>query len=145
MIKSILSYQPIWQSQAIALIRVVVGLLMVYHGKEVFDPALMKTYASWDTFKDSSYANTMVYVGKGAELVAGILLTLGLFTRLGAFILLFSMLYIIYFIGQGKIWYEDQHPFMFVLMGVLFLFVGGGRYSLDYKLFNKKKAKRENE
>ncbi|MCC6281546.1 MAG: DoxX family protein, partial [Saprospiraceae bacterium] len=40
--------------------------------------------------------------------------------------------------GHGKIWYEDQHPFMFVMFGVLFLFGGGGKWSLDGVLFDRR-------
>lgn len=137
MLRNFFSFRPWHPQHGIAFIRLVVGLLMIYHGKEVFDPELMKTYAKWDTFKASEYANTMVYLGKGAELVAGILLTLGLLTRVGAILLIGTMLYIILFIGHGKIWYEDQHPFMFVLMGMLFLFNGPGRWSMDEKLFDR--------
>ena len=140
MIKTFFSSQPVWPQQTLAIIRIVVGLLMVYHGKEIFEPALMNTYASWDTFKGSAYANTLVYLGKGAEFVAGIMLALGLLTRVGALVLIATMVYITFVLGHGKFWYEDQHPFMFVLMGILFLFMGGGTYSLDYLFFSKRKA-----
>jgi putative oxidoreductase len=50
------------------------------------------------------------------------------------------MAYITFKIGHGKFWYEDQHPFMFVLFGLLFFFTGPGKWSLDHVLF-KPKAK----
>ena len=79
----------------------------------------------------------MVYLGKSSELIAGIFLTLGLLTRVGAIILLGTMLYITFFVGQGRFWYQDQHPFMFVLFAVLFFFTGPGAWSLDAVLFKK--------
>jgi putative oxidoreductase len=72
-----------------------------------------------------------VYAGKSAELLSGIFLFAGFFTRLGAVIVVGTFLYITFFVGHGKFWYEDQHPFMFVLFGLLFIFTGPGAYSLD--------------
>jgi putative oxidoreductase len=141
MIKTFLSYQPIWQQSGITIIRIIVGLLMAYHGFEVFDSKVMKEYATWDSFKGLSSPALWVYVGKGSELVAGVLLMLGLFTRLAAVVLIITMLYISFFVGHGKIWYEDQHPFLFVLLGLVFIFCGPGKFSLDYVLFEGKDPK----
>ena len=79
----------------------------------------------------------MVYIGKGAELVGGFLLALGLFTRIGALILLLTMTYIAFKVGNGKIWYEDQHPFLFVLLSLIYFTRGGGRWAIDELLFKK--------
>lgn len=128
--KNLLSPNPILLKQALAIVRILIGLLLVYHGQEVFDPELMQTYLSWDTFKGDSAAY-MVYVGKTSELIAGVLLTLGLFTRVGAILAAGTLGYITFFVGQGRFWYEDQHPFMFVLFGLLYFFTGPGTWSLD--------------
>ncbi len=110
---------------------------MIYHGKEVFDSELMKGYTEWDNFKGPG-AKLMVYAGKSSELVAGIFLLLGLFTRLGAILVIGTLSYITFFVGHGKFWYEDQHPFMFVLFGLLFIFTGPGAWSIDALLFKQK-------
>lgn len=132
------SPSPIALRQGIALLRIIVGALIVYHGQEVFNPQLMSEYANWDTF-DKSNARLMVYVGKSSELIAGISLLFGLFTRLGSLLTVGTLSYITFFVGSGKFWYEDQHPFMFVLFGVLFLFTGPGAWSLDALIFNNQK------
>lgn len=126
-----------WQNTGLAFVRVIAGLLLVYHGWEIFDTAKMNEYMGWDIFKRSSSMSVMVYMGKAAELVAGIMLVVGLLTRVAALILIFTLLYISFFVGHGKVWYEDQHPFLFVLLGLVFLFMGGGKWSLDHLLFNK--------
>ena len=137
--KNFFSPSPLWQPSGIALIRIIVGIFMIYHGWEVFDPEKMKNYATWDNFKESSFGLLMVYMGKIAELVGGIMLAIGCFTRLACLILICSMLYIALFIGHGKVWYEDQHPFLFVLLGFVFIFSGPGNWSVDKLLFNQKK------
>jgi len=135
--KNLLSIEPIFLNQALATIRIILGLLLVYHGQEIFNKELMQTYMTWDTFKGDSAA-VLVYAGKASELIAGILLILGLFTRLGALLAAGTLGYVTFFVGQGRFWYEDQHPFMFVLFGILFLFTGPGAWSMDAIFFGKK-------
>lgn len=117
-----------------AIVRIITGLLLAYHGFEIFDAKLMKDYAQWDMFKDLPIGLVLVYLGKGAEFVAGILLALGLFTKLASVITIITMLGIMFFVGHGKFWYEDQHPFLFVLLALIFLLNGGGRWSIDERL-----------
>lgn len=134
LMKAFLSPSPILLANGLALIRIAVGLMLVYHGHEVFRPDIMKSYTEWDMFKDPG-AIYLVYMGKSSELIAGILITLGLLTRVGGIIALGTFCYITFFVGNGRFWYEDQHPFMFALFGLLFLFSGPGAWSLDARLF----------
>lgn len=121
---------PSWQHVGMALIRMIVGFFMIYHGWEIFDAGKMNEYLEWDVFKNSS-GKLMVYTGKVAELGGGILLFLGLFTRIASLILIVTMAYIAFILGNGKVWYEDQHPFLLVLLSLVFLLLGGGRWSAD--------------
>ena len=119
---SFFSPLPLWQDNGLALIRIIVGGFLIYHGWEIFDTPAMNEYLKWDMFKDSSTGKVLVYGGKVAELLSGILFVLGLFTRIACIILICTLGYIAFFVGHGKIWYEDQYPFLFVLIGVDFLF-----------------------
>lgn len=139
--KSFFSPAPLGGDTSLGIIRIVVGLLMVYHGKEVFQPELMKSYMEWDQFITAGGA-FRVYAGKSAELIAGISLSLGLYTRIGGLLLTGTLGFITFFVGNGRFWYEDQHPFLFALFGLLFLFMGPGRFSLDaliHKSSNERK------
>ena len=137
--KKFLSPFPLLQDAGLAMVRIIVGYFMIYHGLEVFDEKIMNDYLKWDQFKAFSSPAFMVYMGKTAELVGGIFLMTGLFTRFAALVLIFTMTYVSFFVGQGRVWYEDQHPFMFVLFGVGFLFTGGGKYSIDKLIFSNVK------
>lgn len=139
MMKKLFSPSPLWPDSGLAFIRIIVGSFMIYHGWEVFNAEKMKPYFDWDAFKGFSSPVFIVYFGKTAELVAGIFLTIGLFTRLASLVLIFTMLYVSFFVGHGKVWYEDQHPFMFVLLGLLFFFMGPGKLSVDQLLFKNKR------
>jgi len=134
---SFFSSSPVLLNNGIAILRIVVGLLLLYHGIEIFTPETMDTYLQWDMFK-GPYGKFLVYMGKGSEFITGIFLLLGLFTRIGALIMIGNFSYITFFVGEGRFWYQEQHPFMFALFGVLFLFTGPGAWSLDSIIFAKK-------
>jgi putative oxidoreductase len=133
----LLSTSPISQPHALAIIRIIFGALMVYHGKEIFQPELMKTYAEWEMFKGPN-GLLKVYIGKTSEFVAGLALFFGLFTRLAALLTIGTFVFITFFVGNGRFWYEDQHPFMFAMMGLVYFFNGPGTWSLDELIFRKR-------
>jgi putative oxidoreductase len=135
--KRFFSPSPLWQQQGLTLVRIITGVFMIYHGWEVFSTETMNGYLQWDQFKNSS-GKFFVYAGKGSELIAGVFLVIGLFTRLAAIVLIATLGYIAFFVGHGKIWYDDQHPFLFVLLGFVILITGGGKYSLDNIFFGKR-------
>jgi putative oxidoreductase len=64
-----------------------------------------------------------------------LLLAVGFLTRPAAIGMILAMLYIAFVIGHGKVWYEDQHPFLFVLLALVYVIVGGGPWSVDRKVF----------
>ena len=123
-----------WTDNAIAIVRIIIGIFMIIHGIEIFSHEKMQTYLSWKIRGPV----ILPYIGKAGELLAGIMLFLGLFTRLGALIMAATMTGITFIVGQGRFYMEDQHPFLFVLFAVIFFFDGGRKWSLDNLLFRKR-------
>lgn len=115
----------------LAAIRIITGLTLAYHGLEVFDSTKIHEYALWDSIKDLPFPVFTTYLGKGTELVGGILLTIGFLTRPACLALAVTMLFICFKLGNGKFWYEDQHPFLYFLLVMLFFFLGAGKLSVD--------------
>ena len=129
------SSKPIWQNNGTALVRIVIGAFLIYHGKEIFESAKMQEYLKWDEFKSSSF---LPYLGKGAEFVAGILLLPGLLTRAASLIMIGTFIYITFFVGKGDFWMDDQYPFLFAMFGFVFLFTGPGSFALDNLIFKRR-------
>ena len=130
------SSSPVWLTAGLTIVRLAVGAFLIYHGVEIFDESIVNKYLGWDHFKIAS-GKFWVYSGKLGELIAGILFVLGLFTRVACLLIIGVMGYIAFFIGKGVIWYDDQHPFLFVLLALVFFFTGPGNFSLDKMIFKK--------
>lgn len=137
--KKFFSAEPFAPNVGLTLVRMIVGLFLIYHGWELFNAAKMNEYLTWDSFKQAANGKMLVYAGKSAELIAGVLFVLGLFTRVAAVLTIGTLGYIAFGLGNGFVWYNDQHPFMFVLIAFLFLFTGPGTFSMDAKVFKQRK------
>jgi putative oxidoreductase len=139
MIKKIFSPDPLWSDYGLVAIRILTGLLMAYHGAEIFNRTAMEVYLTWDVIKGLPAPELMVYVGKGIEFFAGVCLAVGLFTRIASLFMVIDMLFICFKIGNGRFYYEDQHPFLFALIALIFFFTGPVKWALDFSIFKKTK------
>ncbi len=130
-------FQDSWP-KALAIIRMISGLLLIYHGYEVFLPDQMKGYGDW--LRDLHYPLPLVfaYAGKAAELLGGISLLFGIWVRWVTIPLIITLLLITFTMGHGKIFTDDQHPFITALLAAVFLCNGAGSWSLDEWLLRKK-------
>jgi putative oxidoreductase len=129
--RALFSSRPVYQETGLATIRIITGLLMAYHGWEVFDRETMMSYTTWDVIKKLPAPELAVYVGKGLELITGICFTVGYMTRISAIFMAIDMLFICFVIGNGKFYYQDQHPFLFALIAIVFFFTGPVKWYLD--------------
>lgn len=136
MFKTLLSPDPLsFYETGLVVIRIFVGLMMAYHGWEVFTPSLIAEYTKWDVIKVLPSPLVAVYIGKGLELITGILLALGLLTRFAAIFMAIDMLFITFYIGGGRFYYEAQHPFLFALIAIIFFLTGPVKWDLDSRFF----------
>ncbi len=65
------------------------------------------------------------------ELVCGLLIAIGLFTRLATIPLAITMLVAILIAHAGQPWGEREHAFLFLVPAIAIGLVGPGRYSVD--------------
>ena len=116
-----------WQPQLLAILRIVTGLLFVEHG-------LSKYFAFPVPFPIQPLSP--MYTAAGAiEIVAGILVTVGLFTRVAAFVASGEMAFA-YFIGHFPhgFWPAANKGENAILLCFIFLYIaaaGAGAWSID--------------
>jgi putative oxidoreductase len=131
--QKILSTKGSWHI-GIMLVRVMAGIYIFRYGRELFNIGDLLKYLEgfgWPLPVFSGYAAKVI------ELCGGVLLGLGLFTRITSVLLMVVMLGVIFTMNHGSI-FEGEHPALFFLIFALFCFAGPGKYSLDYLLFDRR-------
>ena len=128
--------EPLTQ-YSIVIIRVVIGILFIYHGRELFDAKAMAGFAA--SLKDLHFPLPllMAYLRTGAEFFGGIMLIIGLFTRLGSFLICFTMLVAGFVVYKGDFFGKGEMPFAYAAILFTIFLAGPGKLSLDYYFFKK--------
>ncbi len=138
MLRKLLSQQPIFENWMV-LVRIFSGIIIAWYGLEMFNPVKIKGDVDWLTDIHFPAPVFMTYLGKTAELVGGLLLIIGLFTRLAAIILVINMSVIVFVLGKGNIFGDEQLAFLLLLLFISFIICGGGKWSLDRMVFHRGK------
>jgi putative oxidoreductase len=136
--KIVFTPDGLWEAGAVIL-RVVAGLIIFKYGLEIFSEDKMKGYTDWLTDLNFPAPEAMAYTGKLCEMISGILMVLGLFTRLAAVPLLITMSVIGFVMGEPEFLAADG-SILLLLIFLHFLLVGPGKFSLDHILFARKHA-----
>ncbi|HTI60826.1 DoxX family protein [Mucilaginibacter sp.] len=137
MLKQLLSSEGFYKN-LLVIIRAISGIIIAKYGLEVFKANSMQGNFDWLTDLHMPAPHFMAYLGKLTELVGGALLAIGLFTRLVTIPLIINMGVIIFFMGKGNIWGDEQLPFLLLLLFAVFFFTGAGKWSVDHWLFDRK-------
>ena len=140
MATSLFSARPVWDNGRL-IVRILVGIIMTNHSLEIFDAAKVEDYYGWLESVHIPVPYISAYAGKLAELVGGLFLILGLFTRLVTLPVVITMLVVTFIMGPGNIFADGELSFLLALFYLLFFFIGPGKWSLDYVLFDRKKLK----
>lgn len=128
----------------IALVRIMVGVMLIFHGLQLFETQDMGVFTDLLFNMSIPFPEAMAYTGKLVELIGGAFMILGLFTRLVTVLLFITFMFITFGLGEAKIFSDNQLPFLYALISLLFFFTGAGRLSIDYILFiNKKDDKQD--
>ena len=127
------------QSTGIALLVLRLGLsypMIFLHGIPKFKSLLSES----PEFPDPLGLGVLLSLALAtfAELFCSILISFGLFTRLGAIVLIINMMVATWVINGGKDFIFQEKSFVYLIAYVVILVIGAGRYSLDYMVNLKK-------
>lgn len=127
-----------WAPYALSLLRVMAGLLYLAHGTQK-----LFGYPAPSEYGQAPLASLMGFAGV-LELVGGALIVVGLFTRAAAF-LLAGMMAVAYFMvhapmGFHPILNHGELAVLFCFVFLLFSVAGGGPWSLDRVLAERRSA-----
>jgi len=119
-------------------LRVAVGLLLLSHGY----PKLLKLISG----QPISFASIMgmgptlsLALAMFAEFFCALFVMFGLLTRFAAIPIVFTFLVIVTLVHGADPLPQRELPYLYLIVYVIILFSGPGKYSLDYLLFRKRK------
>ena len=126
---------------AYPLMRIATGAILIPHGMQklfsMFGGSAVGTAGFFTKFGLEPALPLVYYIGC-LEFFGGILLVLGLLTRLVAIQLVVFMATAILVVlwGNGFFWTKGgfEYSLLLMLLGIVILIRGGGRYSIDSKL-----------
>ena len=138
MLRRITSTYKTW---ATVPIRIALGMIFSAHGaqkvfgafggsglgKFIATAAPLGLWPSWFWMGSAAFA----------ELIGGVLVLLGLFTRIGAAAIFAVMIVVIAGIHWGNFFVQDrgiEFPFAMLCMAIMLLYTGGGKLSVDANL-----------
>jgi len=133
---------PTWHD-GIALVRIVFGALLSYHGWQMFIGREVVDLSAW--IVNDELREVLSFAIPAMEMLGGGLLVLGLFTRLTTILLCAGFSAAFFTLGNGDILARDQTLFLLALISLTFFFAGAGRLSVDYVLFLNRRAHTERE
>lgn len=135
MIKKLISTNPgaiVSSHTAIFILRVGGAALILAHGI----PKLIKVFEGDFSFADPIGLGTelSLILSAFAEGICGILLLLGLWTRLATIPLIINMAVAVLFAHAGDPFGVKEKALLFLLIFIVLFFTGGSKYSLDKKI-----------
>jgi uncharacterized membrane protein YphA (DoxX/SURF4 family) len=138
-----------WQILLLA-VRLWLGYAMMHNGRfffSLFSSAEDRKFFTEWFGKDLHFPLPlqMAFLAKGAEFFGGFLVFLGLFTRVGAFLISFTMMVATLTANLGKNFEVDGTiTISYFLFGLVVLYGGSGRFGLDHLIRKNRFGKHAN-
>lgn len=115
---------------SLLLLRIALGLVFIMHG-----------WAKWQNipgttgfFASLGLSVFFVYLVATAELVGGIFILIGLFTRFASAVLVINMIFAILLTKIGKPFFGYEFDLTLLLALLALVFSGSGKYSVEEKI-----------
>ena len=148
MFQRLIATAPTWMTMPL---RIALGVIFIAHGAQkvfgIWDgPGLNAFIANRGNPVPFGLAPAWLWMGSAAfaELIGGLLVLVGLFTRLGALMIVPVMLVAIFGVSWGGFFLPKGFEYALVLLCIAFalVFAGGGRLSVDEKLMHSRGRRR---
>ena len=139
MIHFLLRSKPTYVNFGMLVLRLALGISMAYHGYLKFLSGAEGLYKVGSMLAPLWVSGSYELLGTFAafsELLGGILVALGLFTRLGS-LLLVGVLFTATMLHVDSGFFSWDYPSQMGFAALEIFFMGGGRYSVDAALFLK--------
>ncbi len=120
------------------ILRIWLGIAFIMHGLPgVFNSDYMAGHAGFMESIEIPMPYLMAYLSKGGELLAGVFLLLGLFTKPAALFVIINMLVATFFAMRGDIFgdFQAEISFTYLLMALALFLARPTGFSMDQRLW----------
>jgi uncharacterized membrane protein YphA (DoxX/SURF4 family) len=138
MFRQVFTSAPLW-TNGLVVVRIFAGIVIMNYGKVIFSSREMENQVDFfEHVIKFPLPYFLAYLAKGTEFFGGLFLAMGLFTRLAALMLAVTMFVATFIANNGKFLTDAQTSFLLMLLFLVFIFSGPGKWSLDYLLFDRR-------
>jgi uncharacterized membrane protein YphA (DoxX/SURF4 family) len=133
------------KNKILFIVRWWIGVMMVINGRYIFNPDGMVFFENlFRTSVPFPFPVFMAYLAKTIEFFGGILVCIGLFTRVASSLIGCTMLVATFTANKGALFeMYGALTFSLVCLSLWLLIFGPGRWSLDYYIFDRRLKKKE--
>ncbi len=117
-----------------SLLRIWLGIAFIIHGLPgIFSAGYMEGHTAFMELMDFPMPAFLAYLSKGGELIFGILLLLGLFTRFASLGIIINMIVATFFAMRGDIFgdYQAEISFTYLIIALALFLTKPTALSLD--------------
>ena len=138
MLNFLFKSKPDYINFGLLFYRLALGVSMFYHGYLKYVSGEQGLYKVWAMLSalgvPSGFEVILGTIASYAEMVGGILLIIGLFTRIGT-LLVVGTLAVATILNLNGNFFSWDYPSQMAFGAIMLFFAGAGRYSLDKALF----------
>lgn len=134
--KKILNIQPLYMDSGLLIARVAIAVLMLVHGLPKLAMLVSGETISFPGILGMS-PEVSLFLAVFSEVVCSLLILFGLGTRLAVLPLIVTMLVAAFYFHLGDPFSSKEPGLLYILVYVLLLVTGSGKYSLDRLVVEK--------
>src|SRR5690606_8432778 len=134
--KKLLNVQPLYMDSVLLIARVVIALLMLVHGLPKLGMLFSGDPVAFPGVMGMSPEFSLL-LAVFAEVACSFLILIGLGTRLAVIPLIITMLVAVFIAHAGDPFAKQEMGLHYLLVYVMLLITGSGKYSLDKYVFAK--------
>ncbi|MBS1977920.1 MAG: DoxX family protein [Bacteroidetes bacterium] len=131
--KSLLKREAIW-SHAICILRIWVGIIFIWYGRNFYDTTKMQRFADFLDGYNIPLPLFSAYLSKTVEFFGGWCLVCGLFTRIACILMVINMTVATFITQRSDLFGDAIHTFLLLLISVVIFFSALDRLTLDAQI-----------
>lgn len=120
--------------QPLIILRIWLGIAFIMHGLPgIFSADYMAGHIGMLELYGIPLPEFTAYLSKGGELIGGVLMLLGLFTRMSAIVIMINMMVATFIALRGDIFgdFQAEMSFTYLLIALVIFFKGPTDFSID--------------